>query len=70
MPCVVDYGELCLRDGVVGSAVVQVETAWDELAAAGEFVGMVEDLGLEEALGMDVSMVWQGLEEIFAYHGR
>ena len=50
MPCVVDYGELCLRDGVVGSAIVQIETSWDELAAASEFVGVVEDLRFEEAL--------------------
>ena len=70
MPCVFDYGELCLRDGVVGSAVVQVETARDELAAAGEFIGMVEDLGFEEALEMDVRLVWQGLEDMFTYHRR
>jgi hypothetical protein len=39
-----------LGDGVVGSAVVQVETSGHELAAAGEFVGMIKDLGFEEAL--------------------
>jgi len=53
-----------LRDGVVGSAVVKIETSRYELAAVGELVGMVEDLGFEEALewmSVCVGRLWKSI---------
>lgn len=70
LPCVVDYGELCLGDGVVGSAIVQIETSGYELTATGEFIGVVEDLGFEKALRMDVSLILQSVEVTFTHHWR
>lgn len=48
---VVDDCELSLGEGVVGPAVVEVDAAWDELAAVDELVGVVEDFWSEVALG-------------------
>lgn len=40
--CGVQDGELSLRDGIVGGAVVEVDGAWDYFAAVRELGGIVE----------------------------
>lgn len=55
MASVVDDGELGLRDGVVGAAVVEVYAARDEFAPVRQFVAVVEDLRSEVTLDWNVS---------------
>ena len=50
LSCVVDDCELCLRERIVRSAVVQIHAARDELASTKKFLSVVEDLWFEVTL--------------------
>ena len=50
LSCVFDDRELCLRERIVRSAIVQIHAARDEAAATKKFLGVVEDLWFEVAL--------------------
>lgn len=48
---------MCLRDGVIRGAIVEVDGTWDYFAAAFKFLGVVEYRRFEETLEMLISMV-------------
>ena len=50
LSCVFDDRKLCLRERVIGSAIIQIHATRDELATTNKFLGVVEDLWSKVAL--------------------
>lgn len=47
---VVNHCKLRLRDRIIRSAVIKIDTAWNKLATVSQLIRVIEDLGFEVAL--------------------